>query len=189
MTMLHLSTSRFSLRQIANVGFYDVSNEAVLAAVAADTLFIHGSTNGGGGKSHTHISKDERDLAQNGCTEACGYSNERMLQGQYGVSTVCDYTCWIDEYGNEPRFGGYLCGAGLPSKYGSACRTCYTDHFSALADDRELALDNHVSGKHVIMCDSRQPPQALECSAECAAQDDTVSAVCCIENQCYRLTM
>lgn len=158
-----------------------MGKDAIIDAIAADTLFIHGSTSGGGGTIWTGgrggRDPDYDEIIAEGCTEACGSTGTWAGEGPPGTSTVCDPTCSVDGYGESGRFGGHLCGAGDESKYGPACRTCYTDLSDALAADRELGDDGNSkpSGKHVIMCDTVKPPQDTECSAACSKQRDTVS--------------
>lgn len=78
--------------------------------------------------------------------------------------------------------------------FGDHCRLCYTDQEAALRADRELEQQYKVTTvaktatgkryeggvtestrKHVIMCDTKRPPEALECTPECTKKTDTVS--------------
>lgn len=166
--------------QISNVGFHDVGNKAVLDAVAADTLFIHGSTSGGGSTTWMGASAerhtDEGENSAGVCTQACENEGRKALRRVLDISTVCDPTCVSGEDGLGPRFGGHLCGVYDPAKFGSMCRTCYTDQLAALAVDQQLEANLTTAGKHVIMCDTKRPAQAIDCSAACAKQEDTVGA-------------
>lgn len=80
---------------------------------------------------------------------------------------------------------------GAPEEYGNHCRLCYNDRDAALRADRDLAEQSKVAaggevlpnvanegraGKHVIMCDTKRPPEALDCSSECTQATDTVSS-------------
>lgn len=168
--------------KIANIGFKDVGDTDILHALAADTLFIHGSTKGGGSTNWARVNGrkiiDESSLSIEDCTPSCGKPDNRILRGLSGTSNVCDVTCRMNQNGDGSRFGGHLCGDNDRSKYGPACRTCYTDEKAALSADRKLGSHADTSGRHVIMCDTKRPPQAKECSEACAKQRDTVSANC-----------
>ncbi|CBN75425.1 expressed unknown protein [Ectocarpus siliculosus] len=140
---------------IANVGFQDMDQQAVLKAVASDTLFIHGSLTGGGG-SMFHASGAKADsspafrfLGKNRpgerCTASCGGEAPPSSGGGAGaLGTVCDRSCYS---GGElgARFGGYLCGAGDAKEYGSHCRTCFTDLEEAQAAEERLAEEEQAA--------------------------------------------
>lgn len=154
---------------MANVGYENVDVNALSTAVSGDTLFIHGSrVEGGSGNMDSRgVAPAIESMAP--CEDSCG-SGDGLPSG---VSTMCDVTC--DLHG---RFGGHLCGAGDSAKYGSSCRLCYTDQVAALAAEAELRNMDSVddaAGKHVIMCDTKRPPAALECDAKCDLKADTVS--------------
>lgn len=161
---------RRTITQIANVGYNNVDATALTTAVAGDTLFIHGSSVEGGSRS-IHAGRQLGAVVGSAvsCTSACGTHADELPPG---MSTVCDASC--DE-GN--RFGGYLCGAGDPDKYGESCRECYTDQQAALVAEKAL---RHVDSpdtdtKHVIMCNTKRPPSSMDCSSKCALKTDTVS--------------
>lgn len=153
------------------MGYNKVDARAVSAAVAGDTLFIHGSSvEGGSGtiKMSRHLSSDLGAERVSQCEAACG-SHEAGLPP--GLSTVCDPSC--DSNG---RYASHLCGAGDPNKYGSMCRLCYTDQRAALIAEAELRRGDspYEEPKHVIMCGTRRPPNALECTSKCGLKTDTV---------------
>lgn len=124
----------------------------------------------GAGADYSQVGAEE-------CTADCGLAATWTGEAPSRTSTICDPTCQIDVYGESGRFGGHLCGAGDSSKFGPSCRTCYMDQREALAADRQLEASGRFesSGRHVIMCDTRRPPQDMECSAACSRQPDTVS--------------
>ncbi|CAM9769234.1 unnamed protein product [Ectocarpus sp. 6 AP-2014] len=176
---------------ISNVGFYDVSEAEMMAAVTTDTLFVHGSNSRGGSVWNTGVkagfSQGHATIAR--CTTSCG--TRRLKRLPAGMSTTCDDTCWADEKDEASRFDNHLCGDS--TLFGDQCRLCYTDRATALRADRELAQQYKVTTvantstgkryegggsesirKHVIMCDTKRPPEALECTPECAKKTDTV---------------
>lgn len=152
----------------------------VTNSVISNTLFIHGREDGGGGIMVASDKTEEADTGSLyhgyvGCTEACGYKGAQDKSGELSTS-VCDPTCWGDGERGDSRFGNHLCGAGDPSRFGSACRSCYTDQVAALEADKRLRENPDPDGreKHVIMCDTKRPPEALICSAECNSDHYTV---------------
>lgn len=155
--------------QISNVGFHDVHGSALVDAVAADTLFIHGSASSGGSR-HNTANFPERPMPPAGvaCTAACRYRQSPSVQ--IGVSTVCDRLC--SESPNT-RLG---CGAADKATFGDACRVCYNDVAVARAVhlDRTLGRAPQDSDEYVIMCNTRQPPDAEDCPTECSKKSDTV---------------
>lgn len=172
----------YRIPQIANVGLNNVDAQALSSAVAGDTLFIHGKSVEGGSSNIRDVADVDIEKAIEpdiSCEAACGAEDEASS----GMSTVCDASC---EMGN--RFDGYLCGAGDPLRFGSSCRTCYTDHEAALVAEGELRLEDPFTSepRHVIMCDTRRPPEARECSAKCTLKTDTV---CNAESICLTLAM
>lgn len=188
---LYATHSALPCSQMANVGFLDVDNVTVSNAVAVETLFIHGSTTGGGSKKHQGEMSDGMGIstAARGtidaqdyiCTKACGsHQTSRELESwasDSSVSTVCDPSCVPGSEGY--RFDGFMCGAGDPSRYGKSCRTCYTDDKEAAKVERILRKREHsgkMDGKHVIMCDTLRPPAAASCDPKCAMKTDTVRA-------------
>lgn len=140
----------------------------VETAISADTLFIHGSSVGGGSLAH-HASKEASEIhISANCTSACGSAISGKLGADMGA--FCDPSCSSKWSPAGPRFDGHNCGAGDASEYGESCRLCYTNQTYALGVDRELA----PSGLHVVMCDTKNPPQALECSDDCQSTTDAV---------------
>lgn len=162
--------SVYCILQIANVGLNNVDAQALSNAVAGDTLFIHGKSVEGGSRDirdDADIDIEEAIEPDVSCEATCGTEHEESS----GMSTVCDPSCETDN-----RFAGYLCGAGDPLRFGSSCRTCYTDQEAALVAEGELRLEDPFTSeaRHVIMCDTRRPPEAMECSAKCTLKTDTV---------------
>lgn len=98
------------------------------------------------------------------CKEACG-SDAAASSLVRGTSTVCDPTCTA----SGSRFDGYLCGAGDSETFGAMCRMCYIDVAEAREAESKLA-----AGLHVIMCDTKRPPAAVECSDMCRLKKNTV---------------
>lgn len=151
------------------MGFHDVHGGALIDAVAADTLFIHGSASSGGSQHNTATFVDHpTPRAAVGCTAACG--NHRPSGVRIGVSTVCDHIC---SESDNPRLG---CGAANKAAFGGACRVCYNDIAVARADylERTLGKESQNNENYVIMCNTRQPPGAEDCSTECSKKSDTV---------------
>lgn len=159
--------------QIQNVGFYDVTGRVVEKAISKETLFIHGSSSGGGSVANNALisSVPEAAYISTNCTNACGPGIAGTFEA--GLSSFCDSSCSSKWSAAGPRFAGHNCGAGDASKFGGSCRLCYTNRHEALAMDRELA----TSGLHVVMCDTEDPPQALDCSGDCQSASDAVSVL------------
>lgn len=121
------------------------------------------------------------------CKEACGMSADPMFAAHGSMSTVCDRTC--DPGLGGARFGGFMCGAGDPQKYGDHCRVCYLDVDEARRADSLIRNGDHAGvgkaaadSQHVVMCDTLLPAPPAVCSAKCAMKDDTVSGcmlLCC----------
>ncbi|CAB1119168.1 unnamed protein product [Ectocarpus sp. CCAP 1310/34] len=161
--------------EISNIGFFDVNDHHVEKAISQDTLFIHGNSRSTG--SVTNARKGDllgSHHGRNNCTDACDAENLSAIPG--GVSTSCDESCSAEWSSAGPRLGGYNCGAGNTSRYGSNCRLCYTDQEGALAADIKLGLSSvntSAPKSHVIMCDTGHPPPAASCSAACEASPDT----------------
>lgn len=131
-----------------------MDQQAVLKAVASDTLFIHGSLTGGGG-SMFHASGAKADSSPalrflgksrpgERCTASCGGPPSSSDGGAGAQATVCDRSCYS---GGElgARFGGYLCGAGDVKEYGPHCRTCFTDVEEAQAEEERLAEEEQAA--------------------------------------------
>lgn len=162
--------------QIANVGFNDVTRTAVGRAVSQDTLFIHGSSDGGGSTTNHAVlrSNDRGPILPSDCTSACGSAD---TYGVSGMSTVCDSSCRPEWSSAGPRFNGHGCGASDPSRFGKTCRQCYTSQETALAEERRLSSPEFIGsnpGVHVVMCSTGTPPQAADCSDECFRAADAV---------------
>lgn len=158
------------------MGFNDVNPEAVGKAVSLDTLFIHGSTDGGGSTTNhvVHHNNGRGPIAAPDCTSTCGSAGAHDVPG---MSTVCDASCGSEWSSTGPRFEGHGCGASEPTRFGRACRECYTSQETALAEDRKLALPGVMGshpGVHVVMCATGNPPQASGCSDECLEAADAV---------------
>lgn len=153
------------------MGYNNVDANALSTAVAGDTMFIHGSSiEGGSGEVRaSRLLGAVSDESSVSCSSACGAKSDDLPAG---LSTVCDASC---EIGN--RFDGHLCGAGDAERYGSSCRWCYTDQRAALVAEEALRSSDlrDFAEKHVIMCDTLRPPEALECSSKCSLKTDTVS--------------
>lgn len=163
----HSQPMSHAMPQIGNVGFMDVKDATVSAAVKRGTLFIHGSTTGGGGRMFSSTgpipvsatpnvldialenaqvaaaaaAADLTNMNDYVCKTACGGDEPPlgMLDVSEGaVSTVCDPSC---APGRERgmRFDGYLCGAGDDSRYGRSCRACYTDPEAAAREEMRLS--------------------------------------------------
>ena len=167
--------------QVANVGFFDVTEEAVTSAISRDTLFIHGSSDGGGSIANLGSQKKgkKRSITDGDCSDACGSSN--ALQSPSSTSTFCDPSCLPGWSPAGPRFGGHNCGANDASKYGEACRICYTDQEVALAADKTHASSGASPFEpivHVVMCSTGNPPAAADCSDQCRKTADTVRPAC-----------
>lgn len=164
--------------QIANVGFHDVTQAAVGMAVERDTLFVHGSSGGGGGTNNNNAvvrANGKGPGLASECTSACGRADTH--DGIAGMSTFCDLSCLTGWSSAGPRFSGHGCGANDSSRYGKACRQCYTSKEAALAEDQRLSSPENIgsnSGMHVVMCSTGNPPPASECSDECMATVDAV---------------
>lgn len=162
--------------QIANVGFQDVTQTAVGMAVSGDTLFIHGSTDGGGSATNHAVvdPKDSGPVVTPDCASACGLAD---ADEDSEISSFCDSTCLSGWSSAGPRFGGYGCGANDPSRFGKSCRMCFTNQKAALAEERRLASPEVMgpeTGVHVVMCSTGNPPPARECSDECMSSTDAV---------------
>lgn len=152
-----------------------MDHKAVLKAVASDTLFIHGSINGGGGSEfHAHGSVPasspalrlvgESNRPAERCTASCGApplapavapSSETGMAAATAVAavaSVCDRSCYTGGE-NGARFGGHLCGAGDVAEFGAHCRTCFSDLEEAraaedwLAEEERLALGRRKNKK------------------------------------------
>ncbi|CAM9163653.1 unnamed protein product, partial [Ectocarpus sp. 8 AP-2014] len=163
---------------ISNVGYFDVSDSHVVDAISQQTLFIHGNTRSGGNvaRSIPQVSPPSTRSITRDCMGACDSAAQQHAR-TVGVSTFCDDSCSPGWSSAGPRFGGHNCGVGAASSYGSTCRLCYTNQEKALAADRSLAWsssDPLMPDAHVVMCETGQPPPALECSVECQNADDTV---------------
>lgn len=147
-------------------------------AVSRNTLFIHGSTDGGGGTTNHAVAHAKARVAAVApdCTRACGRADKL---GVSGVSTFCDASCLRGWSLAGPRFGGHGCGADEPSRFGEDCRRCYTSQEAALAEERRLSSPKNMgpdTGVHVVMCSTGSPPAAeSECSDECVSSGDAVS--------------
>lgn len=110
-----------------------------------------------------------------GCRHICGYSVKHVEEGV--ASKLCDATCvkglsWMDF-----RFNGYKCGARDPSKYGMFCIVCFTNEQTAIDADGALSGLNGTSLTsldHVMMCDIKTPPVAIDCSSDCKGNIHTV---------------
>ena len=133
-----------------------MDQDAVMKAVASDTLFIHGSLTGGGGSmfkargAAPAVSPALRLLGESNrpaerCKATCGAKSRRVPGGGGGgggdalpgTGTVCDRSCYAaGERG--ARFGGHLCGAGDVAGYGAHCRVCYNDLEEARAAEEAL---------------------------------------------------
>lgn len=123
------------------------------------------------GTSH----RTELGFYSEGCTDACGWQDNPTSIG--GVSSVCDATCLREDAQASSRFNGYGCGAGDPAKYGEGCRLCYHYVSDALAAEQALASEDTStawSDVHVIMCNTKHPPQSTTCSTACDDNRDTV---------------
>lgn len=166
------------------MGFDHVNHDSVSNAVASNTLFIHGSRVDEGNIASLKATEESADRsgslrataeARSGCFSACGGGDDSGLPD--GLSTVCDDTC----AGSGARFGGFLCGAGDADKFGETCRLCYTDVYLANQMQAKLMKSTDVlegeETRHVIMCDTMRPPEALECSDHCASKKDTVRKI------------
>lgn len=153
------------------MGFHNAHGGAVEAAVATDTLFIHGRASSGGSQHHKAVTV-ERSKTRGAldCTAACRNHGSSGLTK--GLSTVCDQAC---SESDDPRLG---CGANNKIVFGGACRVCYNDHTVALAAQSRWtwgqALQANDDNPYVIMCNTRQPPSAMECSPKCSKKADTV---------------
>ena len=109
------------------------------------------------------------------CRHICGYSVKHVEEGV--ASKVCDATCvkglsWMDF-----RFNGHKCGAGDPSKYGMFCIVCFINQQAAIDADEALSGLNGTSltsRGHVLMCDIKTPPEAIDCSSDCKGNIHTV---------------
>ena len=143
--------------------------EPVVDKPASDALFIR--------KAARNIGK-QRGIANQhfrGCNRACEYGE--TLPGKGAISRVCDATCVNVSSWMAFRFNGYNCGAGDYLKYGMSCRLCYTDQQMALSADQALTSsngDSSTSQNHVIMCGTKQPPDAIDCSRACKGNINTV---------------
>lgn len=139
------------------------------AEIASDALFFQSPEMRIKNRPHTatrHIY---------GCHQAC--ENSGNMVEESAVSRVCDATCINDGTWVGFRFNGRNCGAGNSLKYGESCRLCFTDQQAALDADKTLAdSDGHSSTfhEHVIMCDTRRPPESIDCSTECKESIHTV---------------
>lgn len=111
----------------------------------------------------------------NECHMAC--ENAEMLEKDSFISRVCDATCLNNNSWMSFRFNGHNCGAGDSSKYGKSCRLCFTDQQAALDADHVFTSSNgnlSTSHDHVIMCDTKRPPEAIDCSTVCKNNRNTV---------------
>ncbi|CAN0456913.1 unnamed protein product [Ascophyllum nodosum] len=176
---------------ISYVGAEHVDNSTVSDAVESHTLFIHGSKIESGNMASIRAANEQANKVSSGasakpqevhaadesaCSSACGDRNERVLVP--GTSTVCDKTCAVGG-----RFGGFLCGAGDREKFGSMCRLCFTDAGEARKAERESVgvgpMGDDAIIKHVIMCDTMQPPALEDCTHECAKSKNAVCDSSC----------
>ena len=172
--------------QISYVGNEHVDHSTVSDAVAGETLFIHGSRVEEGSLASLEASKRGRKQTLSGrrfsedaktpptCNAACGSEGAPGLP--VGTSTVCDDTC----AGESTRFGGFLCGADDPDRFGSMCRICFVDVEEARRQEQSMSLgwsdiEGGEEASHVVMCDTMRPPEAAECSDKCGRKKDTVS--------------
>ncbi|CAM9496666.1 unnamed protein product, partial [Choristocarpus tenellus] len=178
---------------IANVGFHDVTYETLQHAVNGETLFVHGSSVGGGVQKHRGPSGVLDRLgvdsaSESECTRFCGSSVHGLLRK--GASTTCDPSCSRVEGKLLPRFGGYMCGAGDMPKYGKDCRLCFTDLEEAQKEEMALwyhsmqGMDRGSNNicherQHVIMCDTLSPPPAKECDWGCTSHGDAICDATC----------
>eukprot|EP00903_Cladosiphon_okamuranus_P017929 g16497.t1 len=171
-------SSKFVATQlIANVGFHDVSQAAVGMAISRDTLFIHGSTGGGGSTTNKAAVRAHRGrvVAESECKSACGSAATDATSDV--VSTFCDPSCSPSWSSTGPRFDGHGCGADDPARFGQSCRHCFKSQEAALAEERRLSsaeVEGRATGVHVVMCSTENPPPASECSDECMSAPDTV---------------
>ena len=155
--------------QVSTVEVRDEENEVLAAEIPPDALFLRRRDSAPEKWSNTV----EREA--DGCLPACG-SQTNMAESD-DVSTVCDDTCVNGHPWMGIRFDGHNCGAGDPSKYGESCRLCFKDQGVALLEDVVLAASNGItwaSNVHVIMCDTKRPPEAMDCSRECTDNVNTV---------------
>ncbi|CAM9382971.1 unnamed protein product [Choristocarpus tenellus] len=160
---------------------------------ATEMSFVRGSINGqesnnSGGRTYLRHAGGENTISNNGeqCTSLCGSRHQPLPPG---LSTVCDSSCF-PRGGEDPRFGGYLCGAGDATRYGDGCRLCYTDLDEAqtadealrehrIRDTREGLQEDCEEGRHVIMCDTLAPPPARGCHSDCTQETKTVCDMRC----------
>lgn len=185
-----LTRRLFGISQISYLGTEHVDTSIVSDAVAGHTLFIQ--DNKAEDKKIASIKTASEQTSKGlpqafashqplretvvpeslepSCLRACG---DRGTQGlPLGTSTVCDKTCVIGA-----RYGGFLCGAGNLEKFGSMCRLCYTDVNEALRVERDLqagSIDGSETNKHVVMCETMQPPELEDCTDECARSEEAV---------------
>lgn len=145
-------------------------------AVQLDTLFIHGSSGGGGSTTnHAALHAIDSGPVATACTRACGSADEL---GTPFMSTFCDASCSAEWSAVGPRFHGHGCGASNPPHFGSTCRQCFTSQDAALAEEKRLSSPEILvsnPGVHAVMCSTGNPPPASECSDRCKKTADTVS--------------
>lgn len=142
-----------------------------------ETMFIHGSTKSLGSISNSVMRQVDDHVSFTGCTPACGSDND--VGDYFGLSTFCDMaTC----SGHDPAgssFERFGCGAGDPSKFGSACRFCLNksrDALNELAEDHVRLQQNStslVSDVLLAMCKTK-PSETVTCTQQCRDSVDTV---------------
>lgn len=159
-------------------------------AVAGNTLFLHGRRIDDGNMASVKATsktsrrrerrqRKRRRLAsepldvdeqeeRSMCSSACDGGDDTGLPS--GVSTFCDDTC----AGDGARFDGFLCGASNTERFGQMCRLCYTDVDEARKMEKMLSDNGEDESRHVVMCDSKRPPEASDCDEHCALKTDTV---------------
>ena len=150
-------------------GDLEDEDAGVTNVIAPDVLFLRRRA----GSPETLLNKAEQEFR--GCQEACGTRGNPMNNGV--LSTVCDATCVEDSSWMGVDFNGLNCGVGNPSKYGESCRLCFGDQAAALKADQALAaLTRNASTPpvHVIMCETKRPPEAVDCPRECEDDINTV---------------
>ena len=137
--------------------------------IAPEALFVRKRAKG------THKTPKPVASQSFGCHEDCG-SRGKVAEDNI-LSTVCDNTCVNNHSGIGRRFNGHNCGAGDSSAYGESCRLCYNDRDAALIADQVLAspVENAwTPDDHVIMCETKLPPEAIDCHRKCADHVNTV---------------
>lgn len=170
---LHVTPSRETYQpQVSKVDIGDKEGEGIAKEIPRDTIFLRRRDKSTGPMSNAAEGSTYE------CRPACG-SEETTVEGNVS-STVCDATCMNGHPWMGIRFEGHNCGAGDPLKYGESCRLCYNDQHAALDADRALTASNGmswISHGHVIMCDTKRPPEAMTCSRECTKNLHTVGCL------------